>query len=118
MEKIVTFPAREMRAVETAEQNEAFSVDFENLQRYNSLKAELTELLESNADVIQLTEIAPEPAKPHAVLCLDVKQAAIFRGNEIGLLSAVLQKADLVMVSSLENRTRFGLAVENIWLDG
>ena len=103
------------------QRNENFNgkrADFDKLRLFQEIKTELTEFLQCCGDVRKLEEIKPNQYEKNAILFLDVSIVAAFSKDEVAMLTAIMNKADRVVVSTVGGScTRFSFCVENIWTD-
>lgn len=103
------------------QRNENFNgkrADFDKLRLFQEIKAGLTEFLQRCGDVRKLEEIKPNQYEKNAILFLDVSVVTTFSKDETAMLTAIMNKADRMVVSTVGgNCTRFSFCVENIWTD-
>jgi len=103
------------------QRNENFNgkrADFDKLRLFQEIKAGLTKFLQRCGDVRKLEEIKPNQYEKNAILFLDVSSVAAFNKDETAMLTAIMNKADRVVVSTVGGScTRFSFCVENIWTD-
>lgn len=103
------------------QRNENFNgkrADFDKLRIFQEIKAGLTEFLQRCGDVRKLEEIKPNQYEKNAILFLDVSSVAAFNKDETAMLTAIMNKADRMVVSTVGGScTRFSFCVENIWTE-
>lgn len=103
------------------QRNENFNgkrADFDKLRLFQEIKAGLTEFLQRCGDVRKLEEIKPNQYEKNAILFLDVSIVATFSKDETAMLTAIMNKADRMVISIVDGScTRFSFCVENIWTE-
>ncbi len=101
--------------------NENFSgrrADFGKLRLFQEIKADLVKFLHSCDDVCKLEEVRPNQYEKNALLFLDIKAISTFNRDEVAMLTAIMNKADRVIVSAIGgSNVRISFGVENIWED-
>lgn len=106
---------------ELYQENENFDgrrADFCKLRLYQEIKGDLTEFLQHCDDVLKLTEIKPNRYERNALICLDIKAVSTFDRDELAKLTAIMNKADRVIVSGAESAgVRLSFGVENVWVE-
>lgn len=103
------------------ERNENFAgkrADFAKLRLYQEIKADLLEFLQVCDDVLQVKEIKPNQYEKNALISIDVSIVATFNKAETALLTAIMNKADRVVVNGTGGEfVRFSFGVENVWIE-
>lgn len=103
------------------QRNENFNgkrADFDKLRLFQEIKAGLTKFLQRCGDVRKLEEIKPNQYEKNAILFLDVSSVAAFNKDETAMLTAIMNKADRMVVSTVGGScTRFSFCVENCWTE-
>lgn len=101
------------------QRNENFDgkqANLDKLQLFQEIKADLTEFLHNCDDVYKLDEISPNKHEKNALLFLDLHVLSVFSKNEVAMLTAIMNKADRVIISAIKGGgIRISFGVENIW---
>lgn len=99
--------------------NESFDgkrADFSKLALYQEIKADLMGFLQDCNDVVKLSECKPNQYEPNAVIFLDIKTISTFDKEETARLTAIMVKADRIMMSGGDRGIRISFGVEGIWI--
>lgn len=102
------------------DRNENFDgkrADFSKLALYQEIKAELVDFLQSCDDVVKLSECKPNQYEPNAVIFLDIKTISTFDKAETDKLTAIMGKADRIMMSGGNRGIRISFGIEKIWTE-
>jgi hypothetical protein len=101
------------------DRNESFSgttASFPKVQRYNDIKATLTQLLQRNRCTTALSESAPARNHRCAQLYLDLSRISILKRRDIALLVKALEKSDELVVAVCESHTpRMTFSLNGVW---
>lgn len=104
---------------EMVDRNENFNgkrADFTKLALYQEIKADLVDFLQDCNDVVKLSECKPNQYEPNAVIFLDIKTISTFDKAETAKLTAIMGKADRIMMSGGDRGIRISFGVEGIWI--
>lgn len=91
--------------------------DFSKLALYQEIKAELVDFLQGCDDVVKLSECKPNQYEPNAVIFLDIKTISTFDKVETDKLTAIMSKADRIMMSGGDRGIRISFGIEKIWTE-
>lgn len=91
--------------------------DFSKLALYQEIKAELVDFLQGCDDVVKLSECKPNQHEPNAVIFLDIKMISTFDKAETEKLTAIMGKADRIMMSGGDRGIRISFGIEKIWTE-
>lgn len=100
------------------DRNENFrgkQANIEKLQLYRAVKRDLVEFMERCDDVRVVDGFDPNIREKHALLWVDFSPAAILDIKEITALTAIMNKADGVIISAVGDHTRISFMIQNIW---
>ena len=105
---------------EMVDRNENFNgkrADFTKLALYQEIKADLVDFLQDCNDVVKLSECKPNQYEPNAVIFLDIKTISTFDKAETAKLTAIMGKADRIMMSGGDRGIRISFGIEKIWIE-
>lgn len=102
------------------DRNENFngkSADFSKLALYQAIKSELVDFLQDCDDVVKLSECKPNQHEQNAVIFLGIKTISTFDKVETTKLTAIMGKADRIMMSGGDRGIRISFGIEKIWIE-
>lgn len=102
------------------DRNENFngkSADFSKLALYQEIKSELVDFLQDCDNVVKLSECKPNQHEQNAVIFLDIKTISTFDKLEAAKLTAIMGKADRIMMSGGDRGIRISFGIEKIWTE-
>ena len=102
------------------DRNENFNgkrADFSKLALYQEIKAELVDFLQDCDNVVKLSECKPNQHEQNAVIFLDIKTISTFDKLEAAKLTAIMGKADRIMMSGGDRGIRISFGIEKIWTE-
>ena len=105
---------------EMVDHNENFNgkrADFTKLALYQEIKADLVGFLRDCNDVVKLSECKPNQYEPNAVIFLDIKTISTFDKAETAKLTAIMGKADRIMMSGGDRGICISFGIEKIWIE-
>lgn len=105
---------------EMVDHNENFNgkrADFSKLALYQEIKADLVNFLRDCDDVVKLSECKPNQYEQNAVISLDIKTISTFDKTEMVKLTAIMGKADRIMMSGGDRGIRISFGIEKIWTE-
>lgn len=105
------------RMVDHNENFNGKSANFSKLVLYQEIKSELMDFLQDCDDVVKLSEYKPNRYEQNAVIFLDIKTISTFDKVETAKLTAIMDKADRIMVSGSDQGIRISFGVEKIWIE-
>lgn len=89
--------------------------NFEKLQLYRVVKRDLLEFME-HCDSVQVVDgYDPNVREKHAMLWMDFSPAATLDKKEAAALTAIMNKADGVIVADVGDYTRISFLIRDIW---
>jgi hypothetical protein len=101
------------------DRNESFSgttASFPKVQRYNDIKATVTQLLQRNQSANGLSESAPARSHRNASVYLDVQQVFTMKRRDIALLMKAMEQCDVLTITAYPNRTTLlSFRVNGVW---
>lgn len=117
LRKTLAYTPEEIEAM--YQRNENFDgrrANFGKLRLFQEIKTDLTNFLQSCDDVYKLEEVRPNQYEKNALLFLDIKAISTFNKDEVAMLTAIMNKADRVIISAIEGGSiRISFGVENVW---
>lgn len=106
------------RIAEAHDRNENFygtHANFEKLQLYQAVKRDLVEFMERCDRVTLVDGFDPNIREKHAIIWLDLSPAATLNKEETAALTEIMNKADGVVISAVEDHTRISFVIKDIW---
>lgn len=103
------------------ERNETFRGNHANMEKvrlYFTIKRDLEALMGACPDILAVNGYDPNPREKHAVIWADLRAVAMFDDKEAAdALSAIIRKADGIVLSTLEDGIRISFSIRDIWMD-
>lgn len=100
------------------DRNENFhgsKANFEKIQVYHTVKRDLMEF-KACCDCVQVVDgYDPNTREKHAILWIDFSPAAALDNKETAALTAIMNKADGVIITAIDECTRISFVIQNIW---
>ena len=87
------------------------------IRLYNEIKAELVEFMQSCDEVRLMDGFAPNAKEKHAMLWLELRFAATLDKGETAALTAIMNKADGVVLAATGDHIRISFQIDNICLN-
>lgn len=89
--------------------------NFKQIQLYQAVKGDLVGFMERCNKVQRVEGFDPNRREKHAIICMDLKFAAILDKQETAELTAIMNKADGVIFTAVNNHVRITFEIKNIW---
>lgn len=108
------------KIAEMHDRNENFHGTQANLAKirlYNEIEDDLAELMQRCDEVRLVDGFAPNAKEKHAMLWLELRFAATLDKEETAALTAIMNKADGVVLAAAGDHIRISFQIDNIWLD-
>ena len=100
------------------DRNENFQgtrANFEKLQLYQSVKRSLMEF-KGRCECVQAVDgYDPNTREKHAILWMDFSPAATLSSEQTAALTAIMNEADGIIITAIEDCTRISFVIQNIW---
>lgn len=112
----LSFTPDEIGAMHDRNENfQGTQANFEKLQLHQAVKRGLVEFKE-RCDCVQVVDgYDPNTREKHAILWVDFSPAATLDSEETAALTAIMNKADGVIIAAIEECTRISFVIKNIW---
>lgn len=100
------------------DRNENFQgtqANFEKLQLYQAVKRGLIEFKERCECVQVVDGYDPNTREKHAILWIDFSPVADLNNEQTAALTAIMNEADSIIITDMEECTRISFVIKNIW---
>lgn len=104
---------------EMHDRNENFcgtQANIAKIRLYNEIKGALVELMQRCDEVRLVDGFAPNAKEKHAMLWIELRFAATLDKEETAALTAIMNKADGVVLAAAGDHIRISFQIDNIWL--
>lgn len=105
---------------EMHDRNENFQgkqANIATIRLYNEIKADLEGFMQCCDEVLLVDGFDPNKKEKHAMLWLELKFAATLDKRETAALTAIMNKADGVVLAAAGDHVRISFEVNDIWED-